>query len=106
LQRRARCALCVRDCAQLQWRLTWAYWTCVTDRINGEPEWRRQWQVNFSFVCLFNERGGDQPSAVYYPSAPSEDNSLYPIAILVDELKHEDVQLRLNSIRQIRIIGK
>ncbi|KAJ0389977.1 hypothetical protein P43SY_010654 [Pythium insidiosum] len=33
------------------------------------------------------------------------DDSLYPIAILVDELKHEDVQLRLNSIRKIHIIA-
>lgn len=33
------------------------------------------------------------------------DDSLYPIAILVDELKHEDVQLRLNSMRKIHIIG-
>uniref|UniRef100_M4BXL3 Phosphatase PP2A regulatory subunit A/Splicing factor 3B subunit 1-like HEAT repeat domain-containing protein n=1 Tax=Hyaloperonospora arabidopsidis (strain Emoy2) TaxID=559515 RepID=M4BXL3_HYAAE len=39
-------------------------------------------------------------------AAVAEDNSLYPIAILVDELKHEDVQLRLNSIRQIRIIAE
>ncbi|KAG6609922.1 protein phosphatase 2 [Phytophthora cinnamomi] len=39
-------------------------------------------------------------------TAAAEDNSLYPIAILVDELKHEDVQLRLNSIRQIRIIAE
>ncbi|ETI43715.1 hypothetical protein F441_11339 [Phytophthora nicotianae CJ01A1] len=39
-------------------------------------------------------------------AAAVEDNSLYPIAILVDELKHEDVQLRLNSIRQIRIIAE
>jgi hypothetical protein len=33
------------------------------------------------------------------------DDSLYPIAILVDELKHEDVQLRLNSIKKIHVIG-
>lgn len=35
----------------------------------------------------------------------SADDSLYPIAILVDELKHEDVQLRLNSIKKIHLIG-
>lgn len=33
------------------------------------------------------------------------DDSLYPIAILVDELKHEDVQIRLNSISRIHVIG-
>jgi len=34
----------------------------------------------------------------------SED--LYPIAILIDELKHEDVQCRLNSMRKIDTIAK
>lgn len=38
-------------------------------------------------------------------STDTLDDSLYPIAILVDELKHEDVQLRLNSIKKIHIIG-
>ena len=31
--------------------------------------------------------------------------SLYPIAVLIDELKHEDVMLRLNSIRRLSTIG-
>jgi serine/threonine-protein phosphatase 2A regulatory subunit A len=30
---------------------------------------------------------------------------LYPIAVLIDELKHEDVQLRLNAIRRISTIA-
>ena len=30
---------------------------------------------------------------------------LYPIAILIDELKHEDVQCRLNSMRKIDSIA-
>uniref|UniRef100_A0A915KFZ4 Uncharacterized protein n=1 Tax=Romanomermis culicivorax TaxID=13658 RepID=A0A915KFZ4_ROMCU len=34
----------------------------------------------------------------------SED-SLYPIAILIDELRNEDVQLRLNSIRKLSTIA-
>lgn len=34
-----------------------------------------------------------------------EDNSLYPIAILIDELKNEDVQLRLNSIKRLSQIA-
>ncbi|DAZ95900.1 TPA: LOW QUALITY PROTEIN: hypothetical protein N0F65_012611 [Lagenidium giganteum] len=38
-------------------------------------------------------------------TADLRDDSLYPIAILVDELKHEDVQLRLNSIKKIHIIA-
>eukprot|EP00967_Tisochrysis_lutea_P151041 scaffold293206_cov32-Tisochrysis_lutea.AAC.5 len=34
-----------------------------------------------------------------------EQDSLYPIAILIDELKHEDIQLRLNSIRRLPTIA-
>lgn len=46
----------------------------------------------------------------YHPIITSDriymaDDSLYPIAILVDELKHEDVQIRLNSISRIHVIG-
>ena len=33
------------------------------------------------------------------------DSDLYPIAILIDELKHEDVQCRLNSMRKIDSIA-
>jgi serine/threonine-protein phosphatase 2A regulatory subunit A len=32
-------------------------------------------------------------------------SSLYPIAILIDELKHEDLQLRLNSMRRLGTIA-
>ena len=33
------------------------------------------------------------------------DEPMYPIAILIDELKNEDVQLRLNSIRKLSTIA-
>jgi serine/threonine-protein phosphatase 2A regulatory subunit A len=33
------------------------------------------------------------------------DDTLYPIAILIDELRNEDVQLRLNSIRKLSTIA-
>ncbi|PXF44536.1 Serine/threonine-protein phosphatase 2A 65 kDa regulatory subunit A beta isoform [Gracilariopsis chorda] len=33
------------------------------------------------------------------------DASLYPIAVLLDELKHEDIQLRLNATRRIKTIA-
>ena len=33
------------------------------------------------------------------------DDSLYPVAILIDELKNEDIQLRLNSIRRLSTIA-
>ena len=29
----------------------------------------------------------------------------YPISVLIDELKNEDVQLRLNSIKRLNTIG-
>ena len=35
----------------------------------------------------------------------SSTDTLYPIAILIDELKHEDVQLRLNAIRRLATIA-
>lgn len=34
-----------------------------------------------------------------------DDSSLYPIAVLIDELRNEDVQLRLNSIRKLSTIA-
>ncbi|KAL5973971.1 hypothetical protein ACLOJK_030631 [Asimina triloba] len=34
------------------------------------------------------------------------DEPLYPIAILIDELKNEDIQLRLNSIRRLSTIAR
>lgn len=35
----------------------------------------------------------------------SEEQEVYPIAVLVDELKNEDVQLRLNAIRNLSTIA-
>jgi len=35
-----------------------------------------------------------------------EDDTLYPIQILIDELKNEDIQLRLNSIRKLNTIAR
>jgi serine/threonine-protein phosphatase 2A regulatory subunit A len=34
------------------------------------------------------------------------DEPLYPIAILIDELKNDDIQLRLNSIRRLGTIAR
>ena len=34
------------------------------------------------------------------------DEPLYPIAILIDELKNEDIQLRLNSIPRLSTIAR
>ena len=39
-------------------------------------------------------------------AAPGEDSELVKVAVLIDELKHEDVQLRLNSMRQLATIGE
>lgn len=35
----------------------------------------------------------------------SEEQELYPIAVLVDELKNDDVQIRLNAIRNLSTIA-
>ena len=34
------------------------------------------------------------------------DEPLYPIAVLIDELKNDDIQLRLNSIRRLNTIAR
>jgi serine/threonine-protein phosphatase 2A regulatory subunit A len=36
---------------------------------------------------------------------PEPTDDVYPIAVLVDELKHEDVVLRLNAIRRLSTIA-
>jgi serine/threonine-protein phosphatase 2A regulatory subunit A len=36
---------------------------------------------------------------------PEPTDDIYPIAVLVDELKHEDVVLRLNAIRRLSTIA-
>ncbi|KAK6168449.1 hypothetical protein SNE40_020980 [Patella caerulea] len=38
-------------------------------------------------------------------SSDTGDDSLYPIAVLIDELRNEDVQLRLNSIKKLSTIA-
>jgi serine/threonine-protein phosphatase 2A regulatory subunit A len=35
----------------------------------------------------------------------AESDPLYPIAVLIDELKHEDVALRLNAVRRVSTIA-
>jgi serine/threonine-protein phosphatase 2A regulatory subunit A len=37
---------------------------------------------------------------------PAADDAILKVALLIDELKHEDVQLRLNSMRQLPLIGE
>ncbi|ODQ50800.1 protein phosphatase regulatory subunit Paa1 [Saitoella complicata NRRL Y-17804] len=39
-------------------------------------------------------------------SAPNSSDELYPIAVLIDELKHDDVTLRLNAIRRLSTIAQ
>ena len=34
-----------------------------------------------------------------------DDRTLYPIAVLIDELKNDDITLRLNSIRRLGTIA-
>jgi len=37
--------------------------------------------------------------------APTANDELYPIAVLIDELKHDDVLLRLNAIHRLSTIA-
>ncbi|KAL1923051.1 uncharacterized protein VTP21DRAFT_9427 [Calcarisporiella thermophila] len=39
------------------------------------------------------------------PEPMEADEQLYPIAVLIDELKHEDISLRLNAIRRLSTIA-
>ena len=48
-----------------------------------------------------NKKVEDMASA----SDTGGDDSLYPIAVLIDELRNEDVQLRLNSIKKLSTIA-
>jgi serine/threonine-protein phosphatase 2A regulatory subunit A len=41
---------------------------------------------------------------VSFKKIKSKDDT-YPISVLIDELKNEDVQLRLNSIKRLNTIG-
>ena len=36
----------------------------------------------------------------------SNDGSLYPIAVLIDELRTDDVQIRLRSIEKLSVIAR
>ena len=38
-------------------------------------------------------------------AADGSDDSLYPIAVLIDELRNADVQLRPNSIKKLSTIA-
>lgn len=44
-------------------------------------------------------------SAAPVATQEESEDSLYPIAVLIDELRNEDVQLRLNSIRKLSTIA-
>uniref|UniRef100_A0AC35TKF7 TOG domain-containing protein n=1 Tax=Rhabditophanes sp. KR3021 TaxID=114890 RepID=A0AC35TKF7_9BILA len=44
-------------------------------------------------------------AAAQVASMENDDDNLYPIAVLIDELRNEDVQLRLNSIRKLSVIA-
>ena len=45
------------------------------------------------------------PPSLDIAMANAEEDSLYPIAVLIDELRNEDVQLRLNSIKKLSTIA-
>ena len=37
--------------------------------------------------------------------ASTTSSELYPIAVLIDELKHDDISLRLNAVRRLGTIA-
>ena len=39
-------------------------------------------------------------------SKEAEDDDLFDVAILIDELRHEEVQYRMNSMQKLTVIGK
>jgi serine/threonine-protein phosphatase 2A regulatory subunit A len=39
------------------------------------------------------------------PTPPQGEEALYPIAVLIDELKHDEVAYRLNAIRRLSTIA-
>lgn len=49
--------------------------------------------------------GAAGPGTVPGAAGGDGDDSLYPIAVLIDELRNEDVQLRLNSIKKLSTIA-
>ncbi|KAK7810806.1 hypothetical protein U0070_019971 [Myodes glareolus] len=52
-----------------------------------------------------NMAGAAVPGAGPGAAGGDGDDSLYPIAVLIDELRNEDVQLRLNSIKKLSTIA-
>jgi len=51
-------------------------------------------------------RGPPCPAATDSPAMPmNEQDPLYPIAVLIDELKHEEVSVRLNAVRRVSTIA-
>lgn len=40
------------------------------------------------------------------PAASGDDSELVKVAVLIDELKNDDVQLRVNAMRQLATIGE
>lgn len=53
---------------------------------------------NPTWICLFY--------GLIRRAALAVDASLQPVQILVDELKNEDVQVRLTSVRNLSVIAK
>ncbi|KAI1838270.1 hypothetical protein DTO006G1_4651 [Penicillium roqueforti] len=49
--------------------------------------------------------GPTPPSSHPGPGLSNENDELYPIAVLIDELKHDDVLLRLNAIHRLSTIA-
>lgn len=51
-------------------------------------------------------RDCSQTNPIFLRFSDEGGSSVYPIAILIDELKNEDVQSRLNSVKRLGVIAK
>jgi hypothetical protein len=69
----------------------------------GRCVWRRPRSVTQRARTVLPPRSPNSHRSLSRRAVPED---LYPIAILIDELKHDDVQCRLNSMRRLDTIGE
>jgi hypothetical protein len=55
---------------------------------------------------LSKSTGGPNFDSQNNPPTSTDPEDLYQIALLIDQLKHDDVQIRVNASRNLPLIGK
>jgi hypothetical protein len=71
---------------------------------------RRDCHMTINVQSNYSPPGTCNPKTPYLPrlqhhKMADQGDELYPIAVLIDELKHDDVLLRLNAIRRLSTIA-